>query len=244
MKEVAFFSRLTLKRDASAVAPLIEVLAPKHAGDAMATGHRLMWTVMPEHVRLARATQESPFLWRAAGDGRKYYMLGPAPVSESPFFEVETKPFEPRLSSGDRLAFNLRVNATVDRKTGEVDGRAVRARIDVALDRMHAQEANIGDIQATSRAERRQPAAEAAAKDWLTARAERDGFRLVTMKLDAYRAEVLPRRGKPARIGVFDLQGLLEVTAPEAFMSRLLCGFGRAKAFGCGLMLLRRAPAQ
>jgi CRISPR system Cascade subunit CasE len=64
------------------------------------------------------------------------------------------------------------------------------------------------------------------------------------MKLDAYRAEALPRRGKPARIGVFDLQGLLEVAAPEAFMNRLLCGFGRAKAFGCGLMLLRRAPAQ
>jgi hypothetical protein len=36
----------------------------------------------------------------------------------------------------------------------------------------------------------------------------------------------------------------IEVTAPEAFMYRLLCGFGRAKAFGCGLMLLRRAPAQ
>ena len=115
---------------------------------------------------------------------------------------------------------------------------------DEELSRMRAQEADIGDAQAASRAERRLPAAEAAAKEWLTTRAERDGFRLVTMKLDAYRAEVLPRRGKPARIGVFDLQGLLEVTAPEAFMSRLLCGFGRAKAFGCGLMLLRRAPAQ
>ena len=34
---------------------------------------------------------------------------------------------------------------------------------------------------------------------------------------------------------------LIEVTDPPAFLARLAAGFGRAKAFGCGLMLIRRA---
>ena len=45
-----FFTRLTLKRDAAAIAPLIETLAPADEGQAMAVAHRLMWTIMPETI--------------------------------------------------------------------------------------------------------------------------------------------------------------------------------------------------
>ncbi len=236
-----FFTRLTLRRDAAAIAPLIETLAPADEGQAMAVAHRLMWTIMPETIQRDRPSGESPFLWRAAEQNR-YYMLGPRPVDESPFFRIETKPFQPNFAPGDRLAFDLRVNATANRKTGVApDGRAERQRVDVAIDRMRADEAH--GATAAERAERREPAAKAAAEEWLKAREKRDGYRLDAMKLVAYRAEMLPRRGgRPARIGVFDLQGLLVVEDPAAFLRRVLAGFGRAKAFGCGLMLLRRAP--
>jgi CRISPR system Cascade subunit CasE len=33
---------------------------------------------------------------------------------------------------------------------------------------------------------------------------------------------------------------VLEVTEPQAFVAAVLRGFGKAKAFGCGLMLIRR----
>jgi CRISPR system Cascade subunit CasE len=90
---------------------------------------------------------------------------------------------------------------------------------------------------------RREPAARAAAEEWLKARETRDGYRLAALKLVGYRVETLPRdAGRSARLGVFDLQGLLVVEDPSAFLERILAGFGRAKAFGCGLMLLRRAP--
>jgi CRISPR system Cascade subunit CasE len=135
------FTRLTLKRDPAAVAPLISVLTPADAGQAMATAHRLMLTVMPEAFRDQRCCGESPFLWRAAGRD-KYYMLGPRPVDASPFFRIETKPYRPELSPGDRLVFDLRVNATANRKTGVgADGRAERQRVDVTIDRLHAEEA-------------------------------------------------------------------------------------------------------
>ena len=139
-----------------------------------------------------RPSGESRFLWRAAEQNR-YYMLGPRPVDESPFFRIETKPYQPNFAPGDRLAFDLRVNATANRKTGvAADGRAERQRVDVAIDRMRVDEAH--GATAAERAERREPAAKAAAEEWLKAREERDGYRLDAMKLVAYRAEMLPRR--------------------------------------------------
>ena len=38
-----------------------------------------------------------------------------------------------------------------------------------------------------------------------------------------------------------DLTGEIAVTDPKAFLAKLAQGFGRAKGFGCGLMLIRRA---
>jgi CRISPR system Cascade subunit CasE len=40
--------------------------------------------------------------------------------------------------------------------------------------------------------------------------------------------------------GVLDISGVLEVHDPDRFLLRLAQGFGRARAFGCGLMLIRR----
>jgi CRISPR system Cascade subunit CasE len=150
---------------------------------------------------------------------------------------IETKPYAPDFRAGDRLAFDLRVNATVARK-GNVDAKGRSRRSDVAMDRMRAEEAAGSDIG--ERAERRLNAAESAAAEWLLRIGERDRFALKAARLEAYRVETLPRRGRGAEIGVSDVRGALEVTNDKHFLARLLAGFGRAKAFGCGLMLLRR----
>jgi CRISPR system Cascade subunit CasE len=244
--EQAWFTRLTLRRDSAAVAPLIDVLAPKDGGQSMTTTHRLMWSIMPEHIRHRwdRASPEhevgGAFLWREAAAGRKFYLLGPRPVAESPYFAIETKPFEPRLAAGDQLAFDLRVNATVARKVGVTgEGVPIRKRVDVTMDRMVAEEHKARD-EVTPRAQRRERTAEVAARDWLDRQGERNGFRVIASRLASYRVEILPRRGDSARIGVCELRGLVEVVDADEFLKRLLKGFGHAKAFGCGLMLIRR----
>jgi CRISPR system Cascade subunit CasE len=180
------------------------------------------------------------FLWREAAAGRKFYLLGPRPVAESPYFAIETKPFEPRLAAGDQLAFDLRVNATVARKVGVTgEGVPIRKRVDVTMDRMVAEEHKARD-EVTPRAQRRERTAEVAARDWLDRQGERNGFRVIASRLASYRVEILPRRGDSARIGVCELRGLVEVVDADEFLKRLLKGFGHAKAFGCGLMLIRR----
>ena len=54
-------------------------------------------------------------------------------------------------------------------------------------------------------------------------------------------SEITRRTNRP-RLGVLDLSGTLSVTDPALFVAALAQGFGRAKAWGCGLMLIRRAP--
>ena len=243
MSTLLYFSRLTLRRDAEDIKPLLQVLQPSKSSDRLAVDHRLLWTVIPTEIRTeveqsrATGTPKSAFLWRADRQRGRYYLLGPKPLEESPFFTIETKPFEPALSSGNKLAFDLRLNATVDRKVGE-DGRgkAVRQRCDVAMDLLKA-EAKI------DRAGSRMSLAKEAACNWLTTRAEECGFHLDLDKLtlEGYRAERFARRGgKFGTLGIFDLKGALTITEPNSFLARLRQGFGRGKAFGCGLMLIKR----
>jgi CRISPR system Cascade subunit CasE len=244
-----WFTRLTLKREDAAIAPLIQELAPAQPAAAMSMGHRLMWSVIPEEVRTRYDRENSDrsagaaFLWRAAQAGRTYYLLGPRPVDSSPFFRIETKPYVPAFRPGDRLSFDLRVNATVARKAN-ADARGRSRRSDVAMDRIRTEEmaATTAGESIESRSHRRLKAAEGAAAQWLARIGARDGFDLRAVSLDSYRVERLPRPGKSAEIGVFEIRGLLEITDDAHFLQRVLVGFGRAKAFGCGLMLLRRAP--
>jgi CRISPR system Cascade subunit CasE len=51
------------------------------------------------------------------------------------------------------------------------------------------------------------------------------------------------RRSDRLQVGVLDTEGVLTVRDPASFLAAVGAGFGRAKAFGCGLMLVRRAPA-
>ena len=241
MSTLLYFSRLTLRRDAEDIKPLLQVLQPSKSSDRLAVDHRLLWTVIPTEIRTeveqsrTAGTPKSAFLWRADRQRGRYYLLGPKPLEESPFFTIETKPFVPALSLGNKLAFDLRLNATVDRKVGE-DGRgkAVRQRCDVAMDLLK-EEAK------PDRAGSRMQLAEKAACDWLTTRAVEHGFHLDELRLEGYRAERFARRGgKFGTLGIFDLKGALTITEPNSFLSRLRQGFGRGKAFGCGLMLIKR----
>lgn len=81
----------------------------------------------------------------------------------------------------------------------------------------------------------------AACTDWLAGRAEQHGFALdaSTFSVAAYEQHG-GKRGQ-LRFSTVDLSGELVVTDAERFASALAHGIGRAKAFGCGLLLVRPA---
>lgn len=229
-----YLSRLTLRRNAPtrALTPLLDPPEPGQAADAH---HRLMWSVFSDG-----AARERDFLWRYDGKGRFLTLSARTPAPNDLFQPHETKVFEPTLNAGDRLQFKLRANATRDRATAGRGPKSQRKnrRVDIVMDRLYHEASG-----PESRSESRDRIAEAAAADWLTRQGASRGFRRHLTAVENYSTLNLGRRRRHgATLGILDLVGSIEVTRPQVFVPALARGFGRAKAWGCGLMLIRRAP--
>jgi CRISPR system Cascade subunit CasE len=216
----------------AAIAPL---LIPDASSQRAGHAHRILWLLFQDILDAAR-----DFLWRDEGNG-KYMILSKRPPSDPlGLFDLDTKPFEPALSTGDRLEFVLRANPVIATKKAakpDGNGRRVRGkRVDVVMHALHA-------VPKSERALVRDRIAADAAAKWLTAQGERAGFRLAREPVvDGYTQIVIERRkGQSAGVAVLDLKGQIEITDPPAFLAKLQTGFGSAKAFGNGLMLIRRA---
>jgi len=231
-----YLTRLTLKRDDAVVAPLLRDLLPRDGDGAMGIHHRLLWTLYAD--RLERRPGKAPFLWRRMDGNGCFMLLGPEPATENPYFRVETKPFDVSFRIGQHLAFELRLHATIDRKP-EAGVQKRGQRTDIVLNALHRIERNGQARSGPLRA----AAAHDATASWMERRGKADGFDVEALDVVSYRAVPPPRDMVPngSLVGISDLRGVLRVTDPLAFMTRLHKGFGRMKAFGCGLMLVRPA---
>jgi CRISPR system Cascade subunit CasE len=218
------FSRLRLRQDA-ALSALAPVLAPDDDNGRADRGHRLLWAVFSDGP-----DRQRDFLWREEDLGHFLVLSARAPLDPHHLFEVETKPFAPDLAKGDRLRFVLRANAVVTREIDGVRGK----RDDIVMRRLHA-------VPGPERARRRDEIAREAGLDWLANQGARAGFGVEACEAAAYRTLAIPREGnKPIQLGVLDLEGRIEIEDFAAFLPALTRGFGKAKGFGCGLMLIAR----
>lgn len=85
-------------------------------------------------------------------------------------------------------------------------------------------------------------------REWLTSRAERNGFRIVQGG-DGDSFDVVDRsihrfrRGDSVvTLSMATYEGILEVTDRDTFVESLCNGIGRAKAYGCGMLSIARVP--
>ncbi|MFN8669400.1 MAG: type I-E CRISPR-associated protein Cas6/Cse3/CasE [Gemmatimonadaceae bacterium] len=231
MTESRFLSRVRVRRDAP-IAALRDVLVPGDDSARYSAGHQLIWTLFADAPE-----RDRDFLWREWEPGHFLVLSRRPPHDAHAIFHLDApKPFHPSLRVGQRLRFSLRANATVAKKL--VKGARGKP-CDVVMDMLHA-------LPPADRARERPRVAQEAATRWLTGQGERSGFVLEPaadhLQVMSYRQLQLRRRGAtPARVGVLDLEGTLTITEPDRFLERMGAGFGRAKAFGCGLMLIMRA---
>ena len=229
-----YLSRLALNRDAPSSA-LVALLNPSDLGLAADAHHRLVWSVFSDS-----AERKRDFLWRHDGQGRFFTLSARPPRASELFQPPETKVFDPDLRAGDRLHFILRANATKDRAVvSRMDRDARRGqsrRVDVVMDLLREGPAT------GNRSNLRTRLAQSAADAWMARQGSCKGFTPRLVVVEGYSTiELGRRRRQGATFGILDLRGELEVTDPDSFLSALAAGFGRAKAWGCGLMLIRRA---
>lgn len=223
-----YLSRLHLSQSPQ-VQALSALLDPAHEGQRRDAQHRLIWSAFGADPDARR-----DFLWRDEGQGRFLVLSDRRPEGGPLFDPPEIRDFAPDLRAGDRLQFALRVNAT--RTMRDDQGR--KQHVDIVMDALHA-------VPKGQRAPVRMQVAQQAASDWMAGQGARHGFAPDGVAVDDYIVSAIPGHKGPRlrqpRFGILELTGQITVTDPAALLARIGAGFGRAKAFGCGLMLIRRA---
>ena len=202
-------------------------------------GHRLVWSLFADTPERRR-----DFLWREDGGNTwqrtSFLILSQRPPRDANgLFEIETKPFSPVIEVGQRLGFRLRASPSASEpRPGERRGKRIDP-LAKALKRYAGEE----------RTRQRDAVTQEVGTAWLARQgagagfhvAEENGRPLVRVDGDHWRVIRRGSETKPVQFSTFDFEGILVVENSPRFLSALAVGFGRAKAFGCGLMLIRRA---
>lgn len=231
MSEILFLTRARVRRDAP-IAALRDVLLPGDESARFSAGHQLVWTLFADVP-----DRDRDFLWREWEPGHFLILSRRPPHDAHAIFDLDPpKPFQPALRVGQQVRFSLRANATVAKS---LEAGARGKPCDVVMDALRK-------LPTSERARERPRVVQEVGKRWLAMQGQKFGFAVHPddegVNVMAYRQLQLRRRGAtPARVGVLDLEGVLTVTEPGRFSERIAAGFGRAKAFGCGLMLIMRA---
>jgi CRISPR system Cascade subunit CasE len=203
--------------------------------------HQWLWHFFP-------AAQGSPreFLFRRADRGSlpRFYVLSKrSPEGGGSAWNIQSREYAPHLEVGDRLLFELRANPVV---TISANGKSKRHDIVMQEKKRLLQARGLtrwDDWRGDDKPGMYEIAYETCAK-WLGDRGSRLGFELDqnSLSVEAYQQH----RGKKdmLRFSTVDLSGELTVLEPEIFANALYDGIGHAKAFGCGLLLVRRADSR
>lgn len=221
-------SKAKLSRAAGTQGSLAKVLLSGTQGDR---SHGLVWSLFSKSDDAKR-----DFLFREIEPGSYMIISSREPIDPHGLWIVKSQPFAPALHVGDRLSFVLRANpAMAVPQPGQKRG----LRVDAI---MHAK-------SKVSKAERSMFSvsdAERIGLEWLFKRGPAIGVDFVAEACSAtgYRQVSIPRtgreRGKPIEFSEIDYEGVLTVTDPDKLCAALANGIGKAKAYGCGLMLIRR----
>lgn len=188
--------------------------------------HCALWRLFPGQGPGGRTNAEEKrtgFLFRIEenrpGRGATIIMQSANPPqrgSEGASVARLSTPFEPSLKPGDRLRFLLTANPvkTITDETGRTNAKGEAKKCRVPLIREEEQRA------------------------WLV-RKLNGAAELKTLELRTERPLYF-RKKVTGKIVSVTFSGILRVTQGNAFVSLLKNGIGPAKAFGCGLMLVRR----
>jgi CRISPR system Cascade subunit CasE len=222
-----YLSKIILDRRLVPLEELATLFAQGH------TGHALAWQVFSRSE-----SQTRDFIFREEWERDRFTLWTVSqqePGDWNGYLSVESKPYNPRLSVGQKLRFTMRANATIAAKQpGEKRGK----RHDII---MHAKQ------QLTPDERRRYDTQELIQQvgfDWLERQGERRGFSPMggAVLVDGYQQHAFrkkPSKKSRVQFSTLDFEGILTVNDPDLFLEALQNGIGSTRAYGNGLMLIR-----
>lgn len=193
--------------------------------------HKALWTLFGDKPDRTR-----DFVYRETGPLCFLVVSRREPEDRDGLWNLQIKPYEPRLRAGERLFFSLRANAV--RKTRDAEGRQVR--YDVVQDqRRRLKDQGVADGDMPSRA----VLAQEAGNRWLMARQETLGLEIEPQSLmvEGYTPHRFRRKGaRQVCFATLDFKGFATVQTPDSLLAALAGGVGPSKGFGCGLLTVMR----
>jgi CRISPR system Cascade subunit CasE len=206
--------------------------------------HQLVWKAFPGVARGDR-----PFLFSVEEHASHHSILVQSSLpGEWSFLDgeasVRSKSFDPRLIPVDvPLQFFLRCNPTVDRR-GYRDGKKRRVAVGINPELAFQQmgQATAAPSTAAARAAWR----DERLREWFVRQGERHGFQVETCTPGPVVARRIVRiegsrpQGTPMIFHEVEFTGLIRATDSDAFVRVCADGLGRGRAFGYGLLMVRR----
>ena len=188
--------------------------------------HRLVWSLFGD-----ASARERDFLFRVdrRPEGVTIHTLSHRlPADETGLFEVETKAVDLKFTVGQKLDFLLLANP-IRTRNGQ--------RHDVVLDRIKA-------LRVEGASPDTMEVAQTEGAAWITRQGASAGFDVMSSTVRNYgQRQFAKPRGPRVKLAVMELSGQIQINDPHVFRDAVLRGFGKGKAYGCGLMLLRSVPA-
>lgn len=198
--------------------------------------HQMIWELFDNSP-----AQKRDFLYRREdrqGELPFYYVLSRRqPRYAGMDLIIQSKEFSPFLKTEDRLQFSLRANAVITRKVDHHSNKRIRR--DVI-------EAKVDEYKKQFPRPEDRPAPyiihQEAAEEWLKRQGDVHGFTVDEFFVENHVFHKVQKPGDPniRRFASLDIHGRLTVADPKKTGEVLRNGLGRSKAFGCGLLLVRR----
>jgi len=197
--------------------------------------HKIIWALVSQYKK-----QKREFLYRVEYDAYQniefIYLLAPNQIISQGNMVIAISPkFQPQLANGENLYFKLRANPIIKRK-----GNGKAKEYSIVMDAKHQfnkkgqsylEQFSLDELIYN------------VAMEWLDRKGEQHGFSVkqFDVKIDNYREYTVKAAGKEKfMLRTLDFEGKLNIADADQFKMALFSGIGSGKAFGCGLMLVRR----
>ena len=211
--------------------------------------HQWLWKFFP-----SGADQTRDFIFRRheLEQVPRFYVVSQRPPQAfSDAWQVQSRAYDPQLQEGQRLSFQLRANPVITKKNDA--GKSQRHDVVMQAKKQLLEEHGFGknakwaDWKTESSRPLLYELVQKHCAEWLDGVADRNGFEIALstedeprLQVDSYDQNNASKRDHNIRFSAVDFSGELLIKKPELFKIALFNGIGHAKAFGCGLLLVRR----
>lgn len=201
--------------------------------------HQWLWQFFPSSEEQSR-----DFIFRrhALEQIPRFYVVSQRPPTAfSEAWQIQSRSYDPQLLEGQRLSFQLCANPVVTKKNDAGKSQrhdvVMQAKKQLLAERGFNFDAKWKEWPDEDSKPLLYELVQKSCIAWLQSRASSNGFTVATASVDAYQQN---RAGKrDIRFSTVDFSGELVITDPELFQQALFNGLGHAKAFGCGLLLVK-----